>query len=87
MKIVVRDHASLRLELAEGETLEIVDGQGRAFGLGGRRVLTLCRCGQSQKKPFCDSSHRDCGFDSAVEARELPTPASPPTPTPASSAS
>src|SRR6266851_80763 len=25
--------------------------------------LTLCRCGQSQNKPFCDNSHRDSGFD------------------------
>lgn len=25
--------------------------------------LTLCRCGQSHNKPFCDNSHRDAGFD------------------------
>ena len=75
MKIHVRDNASLRVELAEGETLEILDGQGRPFGLGGRRAITLCRCGASQTKPFCDSSHKACGFDSAVEARELPPPA------------
>lgn len=75
MKIQVRDHGSLRVELAEGESLEILDGQGRAFGLGGRRAITLCRCGASNNKPFCDSSHKSCGFDSAVEARELPPPA------------
>ncbi len=75
MKIQVRDHASLRVELADGETLELVDGQGRSFGLGGRRAITLCRCGASKSKPFCDSSHKACGFDSAVEARELPPPA------------
>ena len=75
MKIVVRDHGSLRVEIGDGETLELVDGQGREFGLGGRRVVSLCRCGQSKSKPFCDSSHRECAFDSAVEARELPPPA------------
>ncbi len=52
--------------------MEIVDGAGRAFGLGGRRAVTLCRCGQSESKPFCDGSHNRCGFDSVVEARDLP---------------
>jgi CDGSH-type Zn-finger protein len=75
MKIVVRDRGSLKVEIGEGETLELVDGQGRSFGLGGRRVVALCRCGESKNKPFCDASHRDCGFDSVVEARELPPPA------------
>ena len=41
MKIVVRDRASLRVELGDSETLEIVDGAGRVFGLGGRRAVTL----------------------------------------------
>ena len=24
--------------------------------------MALCRCGQSQKKPYCDNSHREAGF-------------------------
>jgi CDGSH-type Zn-finger protein len=24
--------------------------------------IVLCRCGQSATKPFCDSSHKSCGF-------------------------
>lgn len=24
--------------------------------------VVLCRCGQSAKKPFCDSAHKRCGF-------------------------
>jgi CDGSH-type Zn-finger protein len=74
MKIVVRDRGSLRVEVAPGEALEIVDGAGRAFGLGGRTVVSLCRCGQSESKPFCDGSHNRCGFDSVVVARDLPPP-------------
>jgi CDGSH-type Zn-finger protein len=53
----------------------IKDGQGRDFGLGGRTTISLCRCGLSQNKPFCDGSHGRQGFQSVVEARELPPPA------------
>lgn len=72
MRITVRDRGPLRVELGEGEELELADGQGRTFGLGGRRVLSLCRCGASEKKPFCDGAHGRAGFDSACEARDLP---------------
>jgi CDGSH-type Zn-finger protein len=24
--------------------------------------FALCRCGQSSKKPFCDGTHKACGF-------------------------
>ena len=27
-----------------------------------REVITLCRCGGSQTKPFCDGSHKTNGF-------------------------
>jgi CDGSH-type Zn-finger protein len=50
----------------------IKDAQGRDFGLAGRTVISLCRCGNSQNKPFCDGAHGRTGFQSVVEARELP---------------
>lgn len=43
--------------------LEICSGTGRTVS----RVAeaTLCRCGHSQNKPFCDGSHRRPGFEAA----------------------
>jgi len=71
LKITVRNNGPLRVE---GE-IRLLDQDGRPFGLGGRAAISLCRCGHSGNKPFCDGSHNRVGFDSACEARELPPPA------------
>ena len=44
----------------------VLDYEGREFELPPGTSIVLCRCGQSQNKPFCDSTHREIGF-SAVE--------------------
>ena len=76
MKITVRDNGSLRVE---GE-FTICDAAGNAFDLGGRTSISLCRCGHSQDKPFCDGNHKKVGFQSEVKARALPLAApQPPT--------
>jgi CDGSH-type Zn-finger protein len=73
VKITVVNNGPLRVE-GEPTELNIVDAAGQAFGLAGRATVSLCRCGQSQKKPFCDGSHRQ-GFQSMCEAHDLPAPA------------
>jgi CDGSH-type Zn-finger protein len=73
VKITVRDNGPLRVE---GE-VKLCDQAGREFGLGGRPAISLCRCGHSANKPFCDGSHNKEGFTSAPEARDLPPPAAP----------
>ncbi len=69
-KIDVRNNGPLRVE----GSFTIRDQNGKEFGLAGRTVISLCRCGHSANKPFCDGSHARVGFDSDVEARELPPP-------------
>ena len=75
-KITVNNNGSLRVE---GD-FEIVDSEGRPFGLAGRTKVTLCRCGQSSNKPFCDSAHKTCGFESVIVAFDLPPPKTQPAP-------
>ena len=69
-KFTVRNNGPLRIE---GE-FAILDQDGNAFGLGGRTAVSLCRCGHSENKPFCDGSHNRVGFQSEVKARDLPPP-------------
>jgi CDGSH-type Zn-finger protein len=69
-KITVKHNGSLRVE---GD-FTLVDMDGKEFGLGGRTAISLCRCGHSKNKPFCDSTHKEINFQSEVKARELPPP-------------
>jgi len=73
-KITVVNNGSLRVE---GD-FEVVDQEGRSFGLSGRVKVSLCRCGQSSNKPFCDSTHKSCGFQSMIVAFDLPEPVAKP---------
>ena len=69
-KVTCNHNGPIRIE---GE-FEILDPTGAAFGLAGRTVISLCRCGHSANKPFCDGSHARLGFVDQVVARELPPP-------------
>jgi len=69
-KITVMSNGSIRVE---GD-FEILDPDGKPFGLAGRTTISLCRCGQSANKPFCDGSHKRTGFTDPVVARDLPEP-------------
>lgn len=69
LKITVLKNGPFRVE---AENLNLVDPQGNAYGLGGRTVLSLCRCGLSANRPFCDGSHNHHGFHDEPVARDLP---------------
>lgn len=66
-KITVNNNGSLRIE---GE-FEIVDMQGQQYDLGGRELVSICRCGLSKNKPFCDGSHKG-HFEHEAKAFALP---------------
>ncbi|MGA3294209.1 MAG: CDGSH iron-sulfur domain-containing protein [Candidatus Acidiferrales bacterium] len=67
-KLTVRNDGSVKVD---GD-FEIVDQEGKPFGLGGRTNIALCRCGYSESKPFCDGSHRKVNFQSTIKAFDLP---------------
>jgi CDGSH-type Zn-finger protein len=68
-KLTVLSNGSLRVE---GD-IELVDAQGNAYGLGGRERISICRCGLSSNKPFCDGSHKG-HFEHDATAFDLPAP-------------
>ena len=72
VEILVLNNGPLRVT---GDDIVIKDVAGNTFGLAGRTVVSLCRCGHSDNKPFCDGTHNRIGFQSTVEARDLPPPA------------
>lgn len=57
VRITINPNASARVEC---ELAEIVLPDGSVVYKEGK--FSLCRCGASKKKPFCDGSHNECGF-------------------------
>jgi CDGSH-type Zn-finger protein len=67
VKITVRHNGPLRVEAPEG-TIELVDADGKQYDLTGKAAFSLCRCGGSVNKPFCDGTHSRIGFQGAERA-------------------
>ncbi len=55
VKITVRLNGPYMVE----GPFELVDQEGNAFTVEEGKRIALCRCGQSDNKPFCDASHRN----------------------------
>ena len=66
-KLTIMNNGSVRVE---GD-FEIVDVSGENYGLGGRTLVSLCRCGLSKNKPFCDGAHKN-HFEHDAQAFDLP---------------
>jgi len=75
IKITIRKNRPYRVEAPEG-SIELVDADGNPFDLTGKPAFSLCRCGGSVNKPFCDGTHSKIGFqgaEMAVKKAENPT--------------
>jgi CDGSH-type Zn-finger protein len=77
VKITVRKNGPYRVEAPEG-SIELVDADGNKFDLTGKPAFSLCRCGASTNKPFCDGTHSKLGFQAAElavkKSEEAPQP-------------
>lgn len=61
IQIKVNDNGSLRVT---GD-VELIDAEGNVFQT--KPSFSLCRCGLSENKPFCDGKHKG-QFQSVVRA-------------------
>lgn len=61
VRITARKNGAFRVEAPAG-AVELVDAEGNSFNLEGKTAFSLCRCGASAAKPFCDGSHKRIEF-------------------------
>jgi CDGSH-type Zn-finger protein len=77
VKITIRKNGPYRVEAPEG-SIELVDADGNRYELSGKTAFSLCRCGASTTKPFCDGTHSRIGFQAAEAAVKAEQPQSKP---------
>lgn len=64
VKITARPNGPFRVE----GPIKLVDANGIEWDLAGKAAVSLCRCGASTNKPFCDGTHSKIGFQAAEAA-------------------
>lgn len=66
VKITVRPNGPLRVEVVG--TIKLLDSNGNEWNVSGKPAFSLCRCGASENKPFCDGAHNKIGFQCSATA-------------------
>jgi CDGSH-type Zn-finger protein len=65
VEIKVRDNGPYKVT----GPIRLIDADGNEFELpDDGKPIVLCRCGGSETKPFCDSSHKLNGFEACGRA-------------------
>jgi len=73
VKIIVKTNGPYRIEGA----VNLVDLDGNAWDVSAKPAFSLCRCGHSANKPFCDGTHKTINFvaeDIAPKQAATPPP-------------
>lgn len=86
--ITVRNNGPYFISPDQVSEVQLIDHEGKPIPIPGKSI-TLCRCGASTTKPFCDRSHSRIGFKGAeaaqaaydaanqtADAAAIPTPSS-----------
>ena len=60
--ISIRPNGPYRVE----GPIKLIDSDGKQLDLTGKPAISLCRCGASTNKPFCDGTHSKIGFQAAA---------------------
>jgi 3-phenylpropionate/trans-cinnamate dioxygenase ferredoxin subunit len=75
--ITVRHDGPYVIEGDDMARVRLVDHEGNVVSTEGRRRISLCRCGASTRKPFCDGTHSTIGFQAAGAAQQAVDQAQP----------
>jgi CDGSH-type Zn-finger protein len=70
VKITVRKNGPLRVDDPNG-VVEMVDADGNNYDLTGKTGFSLCRCGASANRPFCDGAHNKIAFQADDKAIKI----------------
>jgi CDGSH-type Zn-finger protein len=72
LTIKVRKDGPYAVDITTGDFV-LIDHEGNPIPIPplkpGKTAVTLCRCGASTTKPFCDGTHSRIGFKGAEEAQ------------------
>ena len=67
IRITIKPNGPYRVE-GDLSLIDLLDASGQKYDLTGKPGISLCRCGGSVNKPFCDGTHSKIGFQAAESA-------------------